>query len=153
MVSGVARRKGIPGLLLRIYYTPYSSCYLRCLSGCFSVAICFCGPGVSVTSRCGCHLDRRGHLISLVPFRRPMGIIRNRCLPGSCFRCIGNLRGRPRNKGQYRGYFELQLRSSTRCTGRRNFSCFAAALAVDPLGGTRLLGSVNTRLTRECNVP
>ncbi len=145
--------KAVPQLLLRDYYTPYSDCILRCLDRSFTVAICCCGPGVAPTRRFQLQTSRRRHLVHRVPLPQSIRFLRKRCSPTSFATVTGKLRERPRNNTQYTTYCHLQLRTATGTTGRRDFSCFAAALSVDPLGSTRHLGAVNGRLTTRCNIP
>lgn len=156
-LSGLVRegrgRKGAPELFLRTYYTPYDDCIVRCLSRCFRVAVFFCGPGVTPIRRCSRHITRVHHLVKRVRFIRPMALIRKQCSPRRFCRVTGNLRGIPRKKRQYFQYCHLQVRRTTGLTGRKKCSCFAAALDVDPLGGTRGVGRVNRRLTRVCGIP
>lgn len=138
--------------MVRTYYTPYSDTYLRCLGGCFGVAIFCCGPGVSPGSRFSGELTRRGELLGDVPFRGPISVVSNRCSCGRFLDVTHKLRTIPRNNRHYFGYCHLQLRRATGLTGGHNFSCFYAALSVDPLGGSRGVGRVNCTITRRCNI-
>lgn len=152
LVSRTRGSGGVPDLFLRDYYTPYDDCMLRCLSGCFGVAMFCCGPGVCPRRRCHGQIRRVAHLMGSVRFRRPIGLVRNRCSPRRFFRVTGNLRSMPRNNRHYFGYCHLHVRRTTGLTRRNNCSCFAAALSVDPLGGTTGVGRVKRRLTRVCRI-
>lgn len=142
----------MPALLLRDYYTPYDDCMLRCLSGCFGVAIFCCGPGVCPRDRCAGHVLRRRGLVRRVRFHCPMSFLTNGCSHSQFCRVTGKLRRIERNNSEYVKYCRLHLGRSTRITMTKRFSCFAAALDVDPVGGTRGLGRVKRHINRRCNM-
>lgn len=118
------------------------------------MAVCCTGSGVRPHTRCRQErCIRRGFVRSFG--RGANGRIRfvtTPCQPRRCFRTMENLRGRPRNNGEYHTYFSCQLSAITGGTIRLKFSCFNDALAVDPRGGSRMVGSIKVRIRRFCSI-
>ena len=152
IITAEANNGRTPALLLHACCAPCSSYVLEYLSEYFRITVFYYNPNISPASEYETRVNELERLISEMPFKNPVSLIKGEYAEELFREAVGGLEKEPEGGKRCEVCFRLRLEEAAKLAKAGNFDYYTTTLSISPHKNAELLNIIGEELSVRYNI-